>query len=116
MPNGRLMQSRQKDCDSQRNSNMRATIKQLHNGNVVLAYDDSVGREIREFSVRNDGKLGYVMEWNEWPNGWLQVYDRLRRAEPRCTGNKLTATAESLADVIRREYRAMRRRNAKRKQ
>ena len=91
---------------------MRATIKRLHNGNVVLSYDSDTGeRKIREFSVRDDGYIGYVREWSDLPIGWQQVCERLSHR-----GNALVATNKTLEYVIRKEYRSMRRRNAKRKQ
>ena len=74
-------------------------------GRVILAYDvqdyDGVRRVERTFTCRPNG--GYV---REYVNGeWKQVCDRLAR-----NGRTLTcASRDELLNLIRREYRAMRR-------
>ena len=77
-------------------------------GNVTLAYDteDFMGeptRVEREFTCPVDG--GYIREYNPETTEWDQVCDRLANR-----GSTLIASNRTvLADVIRREYRAMRR-------
>ena len=85
---------------------MKARFTTDQNGRVVLAYDvedydGSVRRVVRIFTCPLSG--GYVMEHR---NGeWKQVCDRLAH-----TGSTLTCSSrEHLLDLIRREYRAMRR-------
>jgi len=85
---------------------MKARFTTDQNGRVVLAYDvedydGSVRRVVRIFTCPLSG--GYVMEHR---NGeWKQVCDRLAH-----TGSTLTCSSrERLLDLIRREYRAMRR-------
>lgn len=74
-------------------------------GRVILSYDvedyDGVRRVERTFTCPLDG--GYVKEYR---NGeWRQVCNRLAH-----TGNTLTCSSrDKLLDLIRREYRAMRR-------
>jgi hypothetical protein len=79
---------------------MKTMIQQTAGNRVQISYNDSdTGERLtREFSVRSDGKAGYVRE------GERQVCDRLSS-----TGNTLLCTCDELLSVIRREYRAMRR-------
>jgi hypothetical protein len=90
---------------------MKMSIRSPQPGYVTITYDDDRaegGRVTREFSVRNDGERHYVLEHaQERLDGIYppqqQVCERLSSR-----GNTLRANAASLADVIRREYRAMR--------
>jgi hypothetical protein len=71
-------------------------------GRVALAYDECGKRIVRVFTVRRDGKTGYVQEWFRDTNTWKQVCERLTSM-----GNTLMATDATLAEVIRREYKRM---------
>jgi len=82
---------------------MRTTITTDAAGYVTLSYDDEYeGRVTREFSVPPNG--GYIRE--HLGNGrTTQPCEKLATR-----GNTLMASSRTaLADVIRREYRAMRR-------
>ena len=84
---------------------MRLTVNPF--GNATLSYDshawyaEEEERVTRLFSCPPDG--GYVIEWR---NGeWKQVCDRLAGM-----GSTLSCrNRDSLPDLIRREYKAMRR-------
>ena len=87
-------------------------IWQTSDGSIRLRYTDDFGdTSVREFWVPSGG--GYVREVDTKRPGTLgaQVCERL---ESR--GNTLSATRETLLDLIRREYRramtAMAQRNA----
>lgn len=77
-------------------------------GNVTLAYDTEdfmgeIARVEREFSCPVDG--GYVREYNPKTLDWDQVCDRLAsRGSTLIASNRV-----ELPNIIRREYRAMRR-------
>lgn len=84
---------------------MRLTVNPF--GNATLSYDshawyaEEEERVIRWFTCPPDG--GYVREWRH--GEWQQVCDRLSGM-----GSTLSCRSrEALPDLIRREYRAMRR-------
>ena len=87
---------------------MKATIKQPHNGDVELSYDEyfSDERVTRTFYVPlvTHDNATYVFE--RLPDG--------RRKQPckalDCNGPTLVATRETLLDAIRNNYQLMRRR------
>lgn len=86
------------------NMKMRLSIDKV--GNVIISYDNgdwySDGERLtREFTCPPDG--GYVLERRK--GNWKRVCDRLSY-----TGRLLSCRSrEALPDLIRREYRAMRR-------
>lgn len=86
---------------------MRTKFSVDEKGRVTVEYDryslDGVTRESRTFSCSEDG--GYV--WELTFGGRFQVCDRLagRGSTLYCSSR------DRLIDVIRREYRAMRRAN-----
>ena len=81
---------------------MKLTVRD--NTIVDLAYDDVEGERIeRMFMVPGtESGVGYVHEWVR--GEWTQVCKRLY-----CSGSTLRSTKEDLPELIRREYRAMRR-------
>ena len=85
---------------------MKTKITTDQAGNVTISYDNgawySDGERIeRTFSCHPDG--GYVIEWRN--NDWQQVCDRLAGM-----GSTLICrNRDFLPDLIRREYKAMRR-------
>ena len=94
-----------------RKSQIKTTIKQDEHGAVILRYapyyQDGSAR-VREFHApRHD--VGYVTEYiGAHGVEHIQVCERLSR-----TGSTLRATTSTLPAVIRREYRAMRRAEAR---
>ena len=84
---------------------MRAHFRQEGNS-VIISYDTFTfggydrQRVTREFMIPTGSR--YVMEWRD--GQYKQVCDRLG-----VSGSTLTASRETLIDVIRREYNAMRR-------
>ena len=82
---------------------MRAHFRQVGNS-VILSYDTFGGydrqRVTREFMIPTGSR--YVMEWRD--GQYKQVCARLG-----VSGSTLTASRETLIDVIRCEYNAMRR-------
>lgn len=83
---------------------MNTKITTTDTGTVVLAYDDEDGSRIeREFMVREEG--GYVREHNPRTYEWKQICERLSSRGPTL----MASSRAALADVIRREYKAMRR-------
>jgi hypothetical protein len=88
----------------------RMTLTIEPSGHVEIAYDDALygqGRVTRRFSTPGRLRPGYVIE--HLGNGRTsQVCERLAG-----TGSTLSCTVDQLPDVIRREYRAMRRVEAK---
>lgn len=81
----------------------RTTIRLTAPGYVEMAYTDELGERVeRTFTARLDGERGYVHE--EMAGGdRRQVCERLHSQGPT-----LTASADTLLSVIRREYRAQR--------
>jgi hypothetical protein len=78
-------------------------------GRVTIAYTDSMSgeRRTRAFTTTRPEGPSYVIEIDQ-RGQYPQVCERLAS-----TGSTLMAQRETLADVIRREYRAMRRSDAK---
>jgi hypothetical protein len=82
----------------------------LTDGGVRIAYHDPLQARvvIREFFCPLGG--GYVQEWSPYLRNWAQVCEGLDTA-----GVTLDAQSrEALPSLIRREYRRMRRANARR--
>ena len=82
----------------------RTTIKQENNGYVRLTYTDE-GTSVRTSrTFRAPRASGYVQEWDEYRQEWRQVFGPLGHK-----GWALTASQEKLLDVIRKEWRKMKR-------
>ena len=77
-------------------------------GHVTLEYTDADGaRHSRTYSTTGRDGRGYVIDV-DGKGGSRQVCERLAS-----TGSTLMASRDTLPEVIRREYRAMRRSDAR---
>ena len=85
---------------------MKAKFRILVDGTVSIDYDDVIGDRVeREFICPVEG--GYVRE--RVGNGYRQVCERLSSGG----STLMVSNRKSLIDVIRSEYRAMRRNDNK---
>jgi len=86
---------------------MRAKFSVDQSGGVTVSYDAAFDvRVTRYFVCTQDG--GYVQEYVNGHSNWSQVCERLSRR-----GSTLRCSSRNnLLNLIRREYRAMRRANS----